>query len=234
VFFFYQIFDYVLLPIVAAVFRGRIPFLAPQLQKFSMKDHVFQFINKLCAATFVLASIRYVLWQKSKVSLDVSTAALKQSAVAALWQVPTMFVIYDFFYTLFHWALHLKWIYGWIHKHHHRQMSPFRGFTDAINVHPFEFLVGDYNHLLALFILTRIPVVGEDVHAFTYIFFVLFGGLLASLNHTRTDCHVLWGTYDVKYHDMHHRMPDCNFGQYIMLWDKVFGTFLPYREKIVQ
>jgi sterol desaturase/sphingolipid hydroxylase (fatty acid hydroxylase superfamily) len=40
-----------------------------------------------------------------------------------------------------------------IHKHHHRQKAPSRGTADAINVHPFEFVCGEYNHLLAIYLV---------------------------------------------------------------------------------
>ena len=34
--------------------------------------------------------------------------------------------------------------------------------------------------------------------------------------------------YSVKYHDIHHWYPDSNYGQYIMLWDYLLGSFKPY------
>jgi sterol desaturase/sphingolipid hydroxylase (fatty acid hydroxylase superfamily) len=51
---------------------------------------------------------------------------------------------------------------------------------------------------------------------------------MASLNHTRFDAVIPWGVYDVKAHDVHHRIPQSNYGQYIMLWDRLMGSFRPY------
>jgi len=31
--------------------------------------------------------------------------------------------------------------------------------------------------------------------------------------------------YDSKAHDVHHRIPQSNYGQYIMLWDHIFGSY---------
>lgn len=41
-----------------------------------------------------------------------------------LLPLPVIFIVYDFFYTILHWALHIKSIYGFIHKHHHVQKAP--------------------------------------------------------------------------------------------------------------
>ena len=35
-------------------------------------------------------------------------------------------------------------------------------------------------------------------------------------------------TPQVKYHDIHHWFPESNYGQYIMLWDRLMGSFKPY------
>jgi hypothetical protein len=44
-------------------------------------------------------------------------------------------------------------VYRLVHKHHHRQHAPSRGNTDAVNVHPFEFVVGEYLHLAAVLLV---------------------------------------------------------------------------------
>jgi sterol desaturase/sphingolipid hydroxylase (fatty acid hydroxylase superfamily) len=59
---------------------------------------------------------------------------------------------------------------------------------------------------------------------------ILFGGVLASLNHTRFDVKapLFPAIYQVKFHDIHHWYPDSNYGQYTVLWDYIFGWFKPY------
>ena len=64
----------------------------------------------------------------------------------------------------------MRQFYGLIHKHHHRQKAPSRGNIDAINVHPFEFAVGEYLHLLTVYLI--------PCHIYTVAFFVLAGGIL--------------------------------------------------------
>jgi sterol desaturase/sphingolipid hydroxylase (fatty acid hydroxylase superfamily) len=90
---------------------------------------------------------------------------------------------------------------------------------DAINVHPFEFVVGEYIHLLTIYVV--------PCHIYAVVVFILAGGVLASLNHTRYDVSIPY-LYSVKVHDVHHRLPMSNYGQYTMLWDRIFGTYRSY------
>merc|ERR1711997_343095 len=65
-----------------------------------------------------------------------------------------MFCVYDLIYYAFHRALHIPAIYSLVHKHHHRQVSPFRGTYDGINTHPFEYIFGLYLHLWSIMLVT--------------------------------------------------------------------------------
>jgi sterol desaturase/sphingolipid hydroxylase (fatty acid hydroxylase superfamily) len=143
--------------------------------------------------------------------------------------LPALFIVYDFFYAPFHRALHHRSVYAYVHKHHHRQVVPTRGNNDAINVHPFEFILGEYNHVLAVYLVSRFVV---PIHAITCVLFLVFGGCLATLNHTRLDVSFLRipftggvPIFGVRAHDTHHAIPNSNYGQYIMLWDWVMGTY---------
>ena len=79
-----------------------------------------------------MASSPHVLWRPEQITVR-----------NTLLPLPLFFIVYDAFYAPFHRALHHRSIYAYVHKHHHRQVVPTRGNTDAINVHPFEFLVGE-------------------------------------------------------------------------------------------
>lgn len=74
---------------------------------------------------------------------------------------------------------------------------------------------------------------GMDVSWVAATLFIGLGGVLAGLNHTRHDVTFSnkksgWTLYDSKHHDVHHRIPQSNYGQYTVLWDRVFGTFREY------
>jgi sterol desaturase/sphingolipid hydroxylase (fatty acid hydroxylase superfamily) len=53
------------------------------------------------------------------------------------------------------------------------------------------------------------------------------GGYMAGLNHTRHDL-VVGIIYDSKAHDVHHRIPQSNYGQYTMFWDYIIGSYRAY------
>lgn len=82
--------------------------------------------------------------------------------------------------------------------------------------------------MLAVFLVSRYVM---RVHAIACVLFLVIGGCLATLNHTRLDCAFLTvpftnvPIFGVRAHDTHHAIPNTNFGQYIMLWDYVMGTF---------
>ena len=233
-----------------------IPVRGKHLDELSVKDHLFIGMNRIATAPFVYFLLRYLYHEPNAV-----WDPRKMTATNVLLPIPIIFVIYDFFYTLLHWALHIKAIYGYIHKHHHHQKAPryvsidgklhavgkasisifsqhecasffflscrsSRATVDAINVHPVEFFLGEYNHIFACFLYCR--ALGMELHAATTIIFLVIGAVLAGLNHTRYDCVIsLLGVtlYDSKVHDVHHRIPQSNYGQYIMLWDHLFGSF---------
>ena len=204
--------------------RDIIPTSSKHLEEFSELDKMYVAFNKCITPIFTFHTIRYV-WNSPSHLWKITELNLTNTIVSLI----TLFIIYEFFYYTFHRILHLKSIYPWVHKHHHRQISPTRGQNDAVNVHPFEFVVGEYNHLFAIFLNPF------DTHIFTVLIFIVGGGLLASLNHTRYNVFFNLGPfvlYDVKSHDIHHRYPTWNYGQYTMFWDRLFVTFKNY-EKIV-
>merc|ERR1711924_31568 len=163
------------------------------------------------------------------------------SEISFLNTVAAMFVIFllnDLFYAPAHRVLHVKGIYSYIHKHHHRQVLPERGYWDAGNEHPVEQVVG---MLCAWYSLQLVPLI-TGLHAFGALVFFVFYAALAMLNHTRFDVKITipYGEtflgdslakvfrYQVRDHEMHHRFYTCNYAQYFMGWDYLMGTYKPY------
>mmetsp|Transcript_9553 Transcript_9553/g.12979 ORF Transcript_9553/g.12979 Transcript_9553/m.12979 type:complete len:260 (+) Transcript_9553:85-864(+) len=193
----------------------KIPQKGKHWDSLDTRDILFITLNRLTTVPFVYHLLTTAIRSPSiQISLKDMTLA---NTVGSFF---VMYVVYDFFYTLFHRFLHLRSVYWLVHKHHHRQHAPTRGNTDAVNVHPFEYICGEYNHLLAVCLV--------PCHISAALAFVVVGGILASLNHTRYEAMIPWGIFDVKAHDLHHRIPQSNYGQYIMLWDRIMGSFRAY------
>lgn len=195
-----------------------IPVKGKHLDHFDSTDKLFIFINKILTVCFVYHVIQVtfrtesVKWKWEEVSVGNTLGSLI-----------AFYAFYDYFYMWFHYFLHVRWLYPYIHKHHHRQKAPSRGNLDAINVHPFEYVVGEYLHLFTIYLI--------PCHIVAVVIFIIAGGVLASLNHTRLDLNIPFGIFSVKAHDVHHRIPESNYAQYTMYWDKLHGFYRPYDPK---
>lgn len=159
------------------------------------------------------------------------TISRQWSEMTVLNTLPALFLLFaidDFFYALYHRAMHLPFLYQYIHKHHHRQILPKRGYIDAGNEHPLEQVGAQFLLWYTIKIVERIT--GIHVTAM-FVHFILYA-VFALLNHTSYDVqfNFLGFEYTVRAHEMHHRLPDCNMAQYFMGWDRLMGTYREYSD----
>ncbi|GBG26945.1 Methylsterol monooxygenase 1 [Hondaea fermentalgiana] len=193
----------------------RIPYSGKSLEVLGWKDWAFVYFNRLSVPLMTY----HMFWYAFS-SGDITWKVEDIGLLNTLGAVVAYYIVYDLFYVPFHAFLHVRAVYPWVHKHHHRQAAPSRGNTDASNTHPIEFVLGEYLHLVAVAVVAQI----FTPHVISIPIFVLVGGVMASLNHTRMDLEIPH-FFDTKAHDLHHCIPTCNYGQYIMLFDKAYGTF---------
>eukprot|EP01032_Pedospumella_encystans_P022191 gene22191-25148_t len=205
--------------IVHLIFNDRtnlIPVKGKHLDTLEFQDQLYIWINKGLTVLFVY----HLVWVCQKAT-NIAWQHNEATLANTLGSLVAFYIFYDFFYMNFHRILHFRSLYGYIHKHHHKQKAPSRGNLDAINVHPFEFVVGEYLHLLTIFVI--------PCHIYAVYFFILAAGFLASLNHTRFDITIPY-IFSVKIHDVHHRLPESNYAQYTMFWDSLFGSYRSYEQ----
>jgi nucleoside-diphosphate-sugar epimerase/sterol desaturase/sphingolipid hydroxylase (fatty acid hydroxylase superfamily) len=177
-------------------------------------DWVYIWTNKIGTGVFNYHLFQYC-WHSSRVYWRIEEMTIFNTVIAFF----LLFVIYDLFYAQFHRLLHAPQIYGYVHKHHHKQRAPQYGNDDAINTHPIEFWVGAYLHLFAIW---AIPV-----HIVPVLAFLILITLFSALNHTRFVFMLGKGyLYDNREHDTHHRLLTCNYAAYTQLWDVIFGTYV--------
>ena len=176
-------------------------------EELGFADYAYVTVNKLTTVGYVVyaaTTIRGAGW------VEWVAPATPLAALGVLATVPLCLCCYDAVYVPFHRAMHLPAFYPWVHKHHHRQRVPFRGTFDGINAHPLEFAFGEFLHIWALRLAgLLLGLLGLKVPFWGAMAFLLTGGLMASLNHTRFGIRVPY-VYDVRTHDVHHRRPVWN------------------------
>lgn len=189
--------------------------------KINLTDVAYLILNSVIEFIFA-QQVGHLLMESPLIIRDVRSLGILNSVVA-VWM---LLVADDMLYAPLHRFMHHQSVYKWVHKHHHRNTFPARGYIDAANEHPVEQVVAMTLHWMAIHIVavtTGVHVVAVAAH---------FGlkALGACFNHTGFDVQfrVLGLEYSVRAHEMHHRKPNTNFAQYVMFWDQLMGTYKPY------
>ena len=145
------------------------------------------------------------------------------------WVIALEFAAYffgfDLYFYVFHRLMHIEPIYTWVHKIHHKSVSP--NPLSTFSVSPLEAIVnGGFVPLFtALFTL----------HAATMVFVVPANVLMGLYVHAGYEFLPRWWNkswltkwfISTTFHDQHHRYFSCNYGGYTTIWDWVFGTVRP-------
>lgn len=141
----------------------------------------------------------------------------------ALW---ALIMCNDMFYAPMHRLLHTPLLYRWIHKHHHKVLYPSRGNSDARNELPAESFLGLSTWYMAILVVRSLL----GLHAITIVVHFHIMWLASCANHAGYDLsfNKFGLDWSVRSHEMHHRRPNTNYGQLVMFWDKLMGTYVPY------
>eukprot|EP00756_Hemistasia_phaeocysticola_P012079 Hpha_TRINITY_DN15170_c3_g8::TRINITY_DN15170_c3_g8_i3::g.129071::m.129071/K07750/E1.14.13.72, SC4MOL, ERG25; methylsterol monooxygenase len=204
---------------------GAMPFKGKILrdEDLGLSDYGFVLINKSITCVYVYHATHFFREAEWLTGKKEDLTALNSICAALL-----ALGVYDSIYVPFHRALHLPGLYPLIHKHHHKQINPFRSLYDGINTHPFEFICGEYLHLLSLWVTGQLlAYAGLKFHVAGVVGFLLVTASLAPLNHTRWTMRVPF-LFDTRTHDTHHKYPRSNYCQYVPWWDHLYGSFIPY------
>jgi len=188
-------------------------------------DIVYLVVNS--SIEFVFAQqIAYLLWHAAYIVRAPSCIGLLNTPVA-FW---LLLVFDDMLYAPLHRLMHHHALYRWVHKHHHRNTFPARGYIDAANEHPVEQIAALCLHWVAVHVVAH--TAGLHVAAVLAHFGVKALG--ACFNHTGYDVQLRFCgiEYSVRAHETHHRKPNTNFAQYVMFWDKLMGTYKEYESGV--
>jgi sterol desaturase/sphingolipid hydroxylase (fatty acid hydroxylase superfamily) len=152
---------------------------------------------------------------------------LSETVPELLLYVPFYFVLYEFVYYWWHRAMHeVPALYKWVHKHHHQQTYPDRAALDTLNTGCLESQVGLYAQLGMLWGVDKLTGVHSLPGA---IWFFTIAGWLSVLEHDRFQRCMPFELFRADDHHMHHAFVKCNYSPYSVIWDKVFGTFKPFK-----
>jgi lathosterol oxidase len=135
--------------------------------------------------------------------------------VAMFFAIPFWSALHFYFV---HRLLHWRPLYRMVHSVHHRNVNlgPWAG----LSMHPIE-------HLLYISsVLIHVVVLSHPLHVFFHCQWQAIG---ASVSHAGFESLTFKGKpfayLTSYYHQMHHRYYDCNYGNQLMPWDKLFGTY---------
>lgn len=126
-----------------------------------------------------------------------------------------LFVLVDGLAYYAHRALHAKAVFKHVHRWHHRYVATTPFVVTAM--HPVEFLIFQAVTFLPLFV---IPFHYASVIA-VFVYILVFN----IIDHSGVRLRSIWPWQaSTAYHDDHHAHFHCNFGQHLMLWDRMHGT----------
>jgi len=134
--------------------------------------------------------------------------------------------IHDIYFYFSHRLLHVPFLYKKVHTIHHKSTNP-NPWT-AFSFHPLEGVIQIGIVPLLAFIL--------PIPEMSLIIFTLVMSLLSVYGHCGYELRAeKWKGFEVfntaLHHQQHHQLVRYNFGIYLSIWDKLFGTFSPSYDK---
>lgn len=175
----------------------------------------------ICMRTIVCNSIVFVvgvyLWKNHWVTIQ-----LDASILVIVLQIGVLILVMDFLMYVFHRIAHAKYIYSLLHQKHHEHTR--------VNA-------------LSLFVLSPAEALGFGFfiiatmmcYAFSYqavLFYLTLNVLWGTIGHFNLNLFPSIGQSRLggwigtaTFHHKHHQTPQCNYGFYTTIWDKLAQTY---------
>jgi sterol desaturase/sphingolipid hydroxylase (fatty acid hydroxylase superfamily) len=180
------------------------------------------YFNRLVLLPFLSWMIVGCVWNSPAIVYD----AEKLDWINGLVGFLVVFSLSDLSYYTMHRVVHtFPTVYKFVHKHHHGEAEPIRGWADTCNAHPTDFFYTGFctSPLSCLWLM---PMIGLDVHIYSIAACLWVNSFVGSLGHCRLDLNI--GVFNTRFHAGHHGNSSCNFAQNIEIWDRIFGTYKDY------
>jgi sterol desaturase/sphingolipid hydroxylase (fatty acid hydroxylase superfamily) len=181
------------------------------------KSWFYIWFNRLVLLPLLSLMIVKTVWNSSAVVYDMDKLNFLNGLVAFV----VVFSLADFTYYVGHRIVHATpALYKFVHKHHHGEAEPIRGWADTCNAHPTDFFYTGFC-TSPLSVLWLMPT--DSVHIVAIGACLYINSFVGSLGHCRLDFNI--GVFNSRFHAGHHAYSKCNFAQNIELWDRLFGTY---------
>jgi Delta7-sterol 5-desaturase len=142
-------------------------------------------------------------------------------------------LIFDLFHYWSHRIVHHKLLYKHLHKKHHKFLHP----TTIITYYqdPVDLLItNSIPTLLTLLIMSFISLSQFNIMLIYKEFIEISGHCGRNMFPTNSFSQCIWlpRLFNIQLyseeHDLHHSVSKCNYSKRFTIWDKVFGTYLPF------
>ena len=180
-------------------------------------DLQYIWFNRLVMLPFISFLIVRTVWNSDAIVYDMDQLNMMNGLVAFI----IVFSLSDLTYYTGHRIVHKhKWLYVFVHKHHHGEAEPIRGWADTCNAHPTDFFYTGFttSPMSSLWLMPA-----GSVHIVAIAACLWINSFVGSLGHCRLDLN--WGPFNTRFHAGHHAYSTCNFAQNIEVWDRLFGTY---------
>jgi sterol desaturase/sphingolipid hydroxylase (fatty acid hydroxylase superfamily) len=210
--------------LIAGILTGY--FKARKIQPNGFKWRIFRHeigfaALNILASAFLLGGVTKYLQHHGYIRFNTApTSAWIVAAEFALY-----FIGFDTYFYWFHRLMHVEPIYSWVHKLHHRSISP--NPLTTLSVNPLESLINGGFVPLFTMLLT--------VHSSTMLLIAPVNIIMGVYVHSGIEFFPSWWnkTWLTKwfitatFHDQHHRYFKGNYGGYTTVWDRICGTVRP-------
>lgn len=148
---------------------------------------------------------------------------------AAWWVITFEYLLYWFYFdAFFYWVhrlIHIEPLYRWIHKTHHLSTKP--NMLTSLSNNPLEPAISGLGVPLFFTLFT--------VHETTRLFIVPTALIMGFYVHSGYELMPKWWNKNIftkwfvtaTFHDQHHKYFTGNYGAYMTIWDRLFGTVRP-------
>jgi sterol desaturase/sphingolipid hydroxylase (fatty acid hydroxylase superfamily) len=183
----------------------------------TFNDYWYTYFNRIIGLPFVSWLNLRVVNASSAMVFDPDGMTLMNTLVAFV----IVFALSDLVYYTGHRIVHkFEPLYVFVHKHHHQESAPRRGWFDTSNAHPTDFFYTGIS-TTPISVLWLMPA--GSIHIYTIAALGWVNLFVGCLGHCRLDLDI--GIFRTRFHAGHHAYSTCNFAQNIELWDRMFGTF---------